>query len=150
MAIQVILFQDWCSSYTVYPSINILKCQKLHFLRVECQFLFYLEQFTQQKSKRFDSCSYWGKDAVRSKCSNTYQSSYTLHVSRTTHEAKWKHKSKRFIHVYITTSDSQIWGFEKYFFIPVNSISNSQVTFVLQLVYHCDCMKVKKFSINYC
>lgn len=57
-----ILFQDWCSCYTVYPSINILKCQKLHFLRVECQFLFYLEQFTQQKSKRFDSCSYWGKD----------------------------------------------------------------------------------------
>lgn len=57
-----ILFQDWRSCYTVYPSINILKCQKLHFLRVGCQFPFYLEQFTQQKSKRFDSCSHWGKD----------------------------------------------------------------------------------------
>lgn len=66
---------------------------KSYLLRVECQFLFYLEQFTQHKSKRFDSCDHQGEDWLmiwgnRSKCSNIYQGVHSLYVSKTVHEVK--------------------------------------------------------------
>lgn len=49
--------KDRCACDTVSPSINFLKCQSFIFLKkVECQFLFYLEQLNQpKKGKSFDS-----------------------------------------------------------------------------------------------